>query len=169
MNTAATIAIALLVPVLAVPVSAVSGRWGILPLLVPRRARWWWRYRRAGFAPPRGRQRSSRITRKLRARILIADRGRCAVCGDRAGVQVDHIVPWSVGGVGCLWNCMLLCPYHNQVKSNYWKARGGRIVYRNTWQGRKAAPQAAKILAAERIQRLSPWRWLRAYGLLPSW
>ena len=32
-----------------------------------------------------------------------------------------------------------------------------------------AAPGNAKILAAERVRRLSPWRWLRAYGFLPSW
>ena len=163
---------ALALPVLVAPGSAMWGRWGLLPWLAPRRCRTWFRHLR-----PRGRQKSARISRALYDKVMAADRHRCVVCGLAgtwdgrwrrwAGVQVDHLVPWSLGGITCLANCMVLCRYHNIVKSNYYRADDGRVIYRG-WAGYKSRPKAARIVMVERVKRLSPWRWLRAYGLLPS-
>jgi 5-methylcytosine-specific restriction endonuclease McrA len=167
---------ALLIPLLAIPSSAVSGRWGILPALAPRR--WRWRYRRWRrdtviplMARPRGRQGSARISNRLRAMVMRADRHRCVFCGAQweRGMNrfpVDHMVPWIMGGLTCLWNCALLCKQCNTVKSAYWKAPSGKVYYHG---GQQPPPRAALILAAEQLARRSPSRWLRAYGLLPSW
>lgn len=149
--------------VVAVPVSALSSPSGLLPLCFPRRWRHSYRQRRA-----RGRQRSARISKRLRDMVLRADRRRCCYCGRRDQLQVDHIIPWSLGGLTCLWNCAVLCGSCNKTKSNYWKSDTGRVYYR-PWGGYGSKGRAALILAAERQARRSPWRWLRAYGMLPGW
>jgi 5-methylcytosine-specific restriction endonuclease McrA len=174
MSEAAVIALALLLPPSALVLSAFSSPGGMLPLLFPRRWRWWYRrHRKRGV---RGSQRSGRVGTHLREMVERADRHRCVACGatratmsehsQRTRLQVDHIVPWIMGGLTCLWNCALLCRSCNMIKSAYWVAPGGRVYYR---RGYRAPHAAAEILAAERRARHSPARWLRAYGLLPSW
>ena|SRR5215831_142381 len=155
----------LLLPLFAV-LSALDSPGGVLVLLVPRYQRHVYRKRR-----PRAKQRSARISNRLRTMVERADRRRCVYCHARwqPGAErfpVDHMVPWLMGGLTCLWNCALLCKRCNSVKSCYWVAPSGHVYYRG--RGRPPA-QAPLILAAERRARWSPWRWLRAYGLLPSW
>jgi 5-methylcytosine-specific restriction endonuclease McrA len=133
----------------------------LAPLLVPpRRWRWWWRTRRFGLAPPRSKQRSSRITRELRAWVMAADRRRCVACGSTSNLQVDHIVPWLLGGLTVRRNVAVLCRSCNSIKSCYWKAPDGRVYYRGC---RTPPPQAAWILAHELKARGHWWRWVRAY------
>jgi len=143
---------------------------GLLPLLASRRQRYEYRHRLAHrrWRPrTRGQQRSSRISGHLRAMVERADRRRCVACGARwaRGMDrfpVDHMVPWIMGGLTCLWNTALLCKQCNTVKSCYWVAPSGKVYYR----GRKAPPpRAAEILAKELRARRSLLRWLRAFGL----
>jgi 5-methylcytosine-specific restriction endonuclease McrA len=166
MSTAAAWALILLTPVLGLVGSAFnSPAFGLLPACFTRRARW--RYRK--LRGERSGQRSGRPGRWLTAMVKRADRHRCVYCGAREGdvqMQVDHIVPWIMGGLTCLWNCALLCRSCNASKSCYWVAPGGHEYYR----GRRKPPARAKlILASELIARRGLARWMRAYGLLPSW
>jgi hypothetical protein len=155
----------LLAPLLTPPVLAHTGRWGILPLLMPRSWRAWYRGLR-----PRGKQKSARISKQLRDQVMTADRKRCVArsLGDCAGtLQVDHRVPWRLGGIGCLANCFAMCKRHNQVKSAFYVRADGSYYYPR-FLSRRRVPAARAIVARERLAAVSPWRWLRAYGLLPS-
>ena len=58
----------------------------------------------------------------VRAAVWYRDRGRCELCPpDRQpGVlHLDHIVPWSAGGIDATTNLRLLCEWHNQDRSNW--------------------------------------------------
>ena len=151
-------------------------------LLVPRRQRFRYRrWRKTTVIRPlrqgRRRQSSSQISKRMRKIVLAADRNRCIACSARKGemyedsggvirqiraLQVDHRVPWSLGGYTWLLNLAALCPRCNQVKSNYFKAPDGRVLFRNTWYGQGAKAAAAAIYRTETIRCHSPARWLRA-------
>jgi len=150
------------------PALVVSAR-DVPKLLVPARTRkrWrnyaqldhWWRE-----ATPRQEQKSSRIPKLLYEAALAADRHQCAYpgCGQGFDLEVDHIFPWSLGGLTVLWNLMTLCKYHNQTKSNYWQwRRSGNSVYRPR-PGYSNRRLAADILAFELQHRWWPVRWVRA-------
>lgn len=165
--------LAVLLPPLAVAGSAVnSPPFGLLPACFTRRARW--RYRKMRGA--RGKQKSGRVGRHLTAMVRRADRNRCVYCGAKRGeldhlgrkvvVQVDHMVPWKLGGLTAFWNCALLCRRCNVIKNVYWKSPSGKVYYRG---GHRAPALASAIYAAECSVRFRPARWLRAYGLLPAW
>lgn len=126
-------------------------------LLIPDRARI--RYRHDRPRPS--------IPARLRRAVLAADRHRCCWCGVREGLQVDHVKPWSRGGLSALWNMVTLCGYHNKVKSNYWVARDGYVFYR-PFNGHGDKGTAAQILAFELRHRWNPLRWIRAGWSLGS-
>jgi 5-methylcytosine-specific restriction endonuclease McrA len=169
----------LLIVLLGLPVAVLatlfSNPGGLLvALLTTRRQRYEHRHRLANRrwrARSRQQQRSSRISSHLRRMVERADRRTCVACGARWGkgqdrFPVDHMVPWIMGGLTCLWNSALLCKSCNSIKSCYWVAPSGREYYR----GRRKPPAYAKIvLAAEYANRRGLARWLRAFGLLPSW
>jgi 5-methylcytosine-specific restriction endonuclease McrA len=142
----------LAVPLLILPVVLVPHV--LLSLLVPRKWRKEWRHRR-----PRNEQRSSRISKRIRRAVFAADRNTCimhdADCSGR--LNVDHVRPWSQGGLTWLLNLLTLCEFHNLVKSNYWPG-----VFYRPWDGYDDKRGAAIVLAAERRARLNPARWLRA-------
>ncbi len=109
--------------------------------------------------------RSSYITRGLRRVVFAADRYACVycgACGPDVVLQVDHVRPWSRGGLTSLFNCMTLCAEHNLVKLNYWRDRDGYIWYRPSERSAEKIAVAAMILAAERARRWNPFRLLRA-------
>lgn len=137
-------------PLLAVAV--VYGLPGLAGGLVPCRWRMWHRDRREG---------RPHIPVLLRRAVYAADRDACLWCGDGWQLQLDHVRPWSCGGLNVLWNFVTLCGRCNRIKSNYWRYRSGLVVYRS-WPGSADAAVAAQILAAERRARLNPARWLRA-------
>jgi HNH endonuclease len=120
--------------------------------LVPRRMRMWWR---------RGELHRPSIPAVLRRAVLAADRYHCVWCGSAWQLQLDHIRPWSCGGLSSLWNLAVLCGRCNRVKSNYWVWQSGRVTYR-AFAGSDSQRLAAQILAAERRARCNPLRWLRA-------
>jgi hypothetical protein len=130
-------------------------------LLVPSRTRKWWRR-----GADRSAQRSSYIPRHLRLAVLAADRNRCCFCGTTEGLAIDHIFPWSLGGLTVMWNLAVLCKYHNTVKSNYWRFRSGHHVYvpfkSPAGMNVNNKPLAAEILAFELRHRWNPGRWIRA-------
>lgn len=122
-----------------------------LPALVPRRVRASWRH---------GRGRPS-IPRHVRSMVLAADRRRCIYCHSREQLQLDHIIPWSAGGLSILWNLAVLCGPCNKIKSNYREGKDGWSSYR-PWPGMRNAHTAAAILHTELRRRHSPLRWIRA-------
>lgn len=121
-------------------------------LLVPSRWRIWWRHR----SPRR-----PHIPSRLRRAVYAADRYRCCYCHSPAALQLDHVRPWSRGGLTALWNMMTLCGTCNRVKSNYWVARNGQRSYR-PFAGSANEAEAALILAHELRHRWNPGRWIRA-------
>lgn len=128
-------------------------------LLIP--SDWRRRYR---HLRPREEQRSQYISRQLRLAVLAADRHRCCYrgCGVQVGLQVDHIFPWSLGGLTALWNTATLCQVHNGIKSNYWRyRRSGNVIY-NPFKSKASKEMAADILAWELARRWNPLRWIRA-------
>lgn len=134
----------------------VAGLPGLLPGLVPCRLRMAWR---AAHVRPS-------IPRWLRRAVYAADRYRCVYCGSRASLQLDHVHPWSLGGLTTLLNLVTLCGVCNRVKSNHWVARDGYVFYR-PWEGAGNEALAARILRRERAVRCSPLRWaLAAFALL---
>jgi hypothetical protein len=137
----------------------VFGPYGLAGLLVPREWRARHRYGRPRPAIP------ARLERVVRG----AYGHRCLYChltdtdlrrakGGRT--QVEHVMPWSRGGLNSLWNLTLLCPKCNKIKSDYWVYRNGRRPYYNPWDGYANQAEAAKILRAERKAHHQPGLWL---------
>ena len=58
------------------------------------------------------------IPAQVRRAVWRRDRGQCRKCGSRAFIQIDHIVPWSLGGSSDLQNLQLLCGVHNRQKGS---------------------------------------------------
>jgi HNH endonuclease len=131
-------------------------------MLVPREWRAWWRnFKIPGlWAHERGKQHSSRIPLRTQDRVRRACRNRC-VCG-AVGVQIDHIVPWSAGGLSRVWwNLGGLCGPCNRLKLTLWTDRRG-VLHGLRRTGRKNEARAREIVAAELRRRRSPLYWLRA-------
>lgn len=132
-----------------VVLAVVFGIPAALVSVIPWRWRRAWRHRRA-YRP--------HIPNRIRDAVYAADRYRCRWCGGiEGGLQLDHVRPWSLGGLSSLWNLVTLCGPCNRVKSNYWRFRSGHVVYR-AWD----ATTAAAILAVEKRARCNPARWWRA-------
>jgi len=108
------------------------------------------------------------VPQRLQDIAFRAYRHRCVSCRERTGLQIEHIMPWSRGGLNSMWNFTLLCAEENNLKSDYWVYRGGRVYYRHRYGGgtpdQRAA--AAVILARERRRRANPVRWLAIAWLL---
>lgn len=122
-------------------------------LLVPDRARIWWRHRNEGRRPS--------LPGWLRRAVYAADRNRCCYCGSGQELQLDHVKPWSRGGLSAMWNMMTLCGRCNRVKSNFWIARDGYRFYR-PWSGAGNEREAEAILRYELRHRWGLGRWIRA-------
>lgn len=58
------------------------------------------------------------IPREIVDAVYRRDGGRCVYCGATENLQLDHIVPFSKGGVTSLENLQLLCQKCNLEKSN---------------------------------------------------
>jgi 5-methylcytosine-specific restriction endonuclease McrA len=98
---------------------------------------------------------SARISDRLYRLVKIAGRYRCVYCGTTVNPQLDHYRAWSLGGFTSLANLMVLCGYHNRVKSNYWPGR-----YYKPMEGADNIALADLIWRAERRARRGPVFWL---------
>ena len=58
------------------------------------------------------------ISESLRAEILKKYNYRCAVCESDKKLQIDHIIPWSMGGLTTRDNLQILCQVCNIKKGN---------------------------------------------------
>lgn len=58
----------------------------------------------------------NRLTRRL---IYQRDGHHCCLCGRRGLLELDHIVPWSAGGLDTSDNLRSLCGNCNSERSNY--------------------------------------------------
>ncbi len=119
--------------------------------LVPARLLAWHR---------RDREDRPHIPDRLRRAVYAADGWKCRHCRATGTLQLDHVRPWSTGGLTTFWNLVTLCAYCNRVKSNYW-TENGRVIYR-AFAGANHPEIAAAILAREKRARWSPVRWARA-------
>ena len=66
-----------------------------------------------------------RVPSEVRDRVHVRDGGRCTFtspngqrCGEMRRLQVDHVVPWSLGGTHDPANLRLLCTAHNQLQAD---------------------------------------------------
>lgn len=151
---------------------------GLAVLLWPLAVLWCWHglpalIRMIEPREHRARRRKGRprppIPQRLQDIAHRAYRSRCVSCGQRASLQVEHIMPWSRGGLNSMWNLTLLCAPENLAKSDYWVYRrkgGRRAVKYNPWAGHAGQAQAAAILARERRRRANVLRWLAIAWLL---
>jgi 5-methylcytosine-specific restriction endonuclease McrA len=115
---------------------------------------------------PRKAQRSDYIPKFLRTVVFAADRYQCAHCGYGEGLQVDHVFPWSLGGLTVFFNLVTLCAECNRAKSNYWQFRRSRNVVYVPFAGYNVPGRAAAILDSERHRRRNPLRlWRAAWAL----
>jgi hypothetical protein len=140
----------------------------IMTVVPPRSWRKWWRQRHPGWPErilhwavrsPVGRSRAkSAYIPKWFARVVkAADRGRCVACGSTDRLNIDHVMPWSLGGLTILWNCMTLCWTCNRAKSNAW------IFHGRFWASKTCNPALAEpILRIQLRHRRNVARWLRA-------
>lgn len=73
------------------------------------------------LASMRKRGRRVSIARTTRARLLVQQGGKCAICGapiTLADMHVDHIIPWVYVGDELADNLQGLCPDCNRRKGN---------------------------------------------------
>jgi hypothetical protein len=137
--------------VLVIPLVMKASMASVAPVLVPRRVRMARRHDRP--RPP--------IPRWLRKAVYAADRYRCVYCASRLQLQLDHVIPWSFGGLTVLWNLVTLCGRCNRIKSNYWKSDTGQVYYR-PFRNAASKGMAGMILRRELRTRRNPVRWVRA-------
>jgi hypothetical protein len=58
------------------------------------------------------------ITESLRSQILERDGRKCCQCGSEENIQIDHILPFSIGGTTEESNLQCLCKACNSRKRN---------------------------------------------------
>ncbi len=68
------------------------------------------------LASPLERPRRCPIRPAMRAAVLLRDGGRCRRCAAGEDIQLDHIVPWSLGGEDTVDNLQCLCGRCNRAK-----------------------------------------------------
>jgi hypothetical protein len=59
------------------------------------------------------------VPNELRYAILCRDEFRCTWCWKGQDLQLDHVVPWSAGGLDVSTNLRLLCGSCNANRSNF--------------------------------------------------
>jgi HNH endonuclease len=69
------------------------------------------------------RRAAHRIPERVRAQVLVRDRGRCRNCYSAVNLHVDHIVPVSKGGTTEESNLQILCGRCNRRKGKRLVAR----------------------------------------------
>lgn len=77
-------------------------------------------------------QNRQRVRKKARFAILSRDGFRCVCCGkgpDEERLEVDHIVPVSLGGTNDPQNLQTLCCSCNQGKSNKITSEAARLMF----------------------------------------
>ena len=62
------------------------------------------------------------IPMTIKAKVHTRDSGQCTFvsvdgrrCRERVGLELDHIIPYALGGAGTVDNLRLLCPAHNRL------------------------------------------------------
>lgn len=60
------------------------------------------------------------ITEEVRNRVFERDRYRCVRCGNDKDLSIDHIIPFSKGGLTKEENFQTLCKSCNSRKGNLW-------------------------------------------------
>ncbi len=61
-------------------------------------------------------ERSRKISQKVKNEVWRRDSGRCVGCGSRVNLEYDHIIPFSKGGSNTARNIELLCEKCNRSK-----------------------------------------------------
>ncbi len=96
-------------------------------------------------------ERSRTIPRSVKDEVWRRDGGRCvfmssdgSVCGARAGLQVDHVAPWALGGASNdPGNLRLLCRAHNAFEARC--IFGDAIIDAAVVRGRGTLRRGVKI------------------------
>jgi hypothetical protein len=90
--------------------------------------------------PPRRDGPRETIPAAVRRAVWERDGGRCAwpldaggCCGSTHRLELDHVVPWSLGGESSVANLRVACSHHNRLAAR--RAFGERCVRRYAGQG----------------------------------
>ncbi len=59
-----------------------------------------------------------KIPQHIIDKVWRRDLGKCAICGSKEKLEIDHIIPVSKGGSSTYRNLQLLCENHNRSKRN---------------------------------------------------
>ncbi len=57
-----------------------------------------------------------KIPREVKRRVYERDEFRCVLCGETEDLTLDHILPWSLGGLDTVQNLRVLCRPCNSKK-----------------------------------------------------
>lgn len=58
------------------------------------------------------------IPAKVRYKVYMRDNGECVICGSNINIEIDHIIPFSLGGSHSINNIQILCQNCNRKKSD---------------------------------------------------
>ena len=67
-------------------------------------------------APPEVLRRRDSIPAAIRREVWRRDQGRCVLCGSQERIELDHIIPVSLGGSSTARNLQILCQTCNRKK-----------------------------------------------------
>jgi 5-methylcytosine-specific restriction endonuclease McrA len=70
---------------------------------------------------------NSKSRRKLMARILERD-GVCVYCGETAFLNIDHVIPVTIGGNNNEDNLVACCELCNHEKGDLLPAESGKLI-----------------------------------------
>lgn len=99
------------------------------------------------------------ISQELYNRIVALDNFTCVYCGVRGpNLEIDHIIPRSVGGPDVLHNLVVACPECNHKKRDYqlyqvkMQLRFGRFAIARARKPLASTPLSTRAKAPEMLQ-----------------
>lgn len=75
----------------------------------------------------------AKISNKIKPEVLTKCNDVCVSCGSDNDLQIDHIIPLSIGGTDDIDNLQILCGLCNRKKGGYKKPR---MVFNELLQGK---------------------------------
>ena len=110
-------------------------------------------------AEPASEPKGRRIPKALRRLVWERDGHRCSFvgtdghrCGETRELEIDHIIPWALGGATTAENLRVLCRAHNQFEAERLFGKDHMKTKRELAQRARAREKAAAKADAERTK-----------------